>query len=431
MASVNRIMRTGRAGFRIRFYLGGRQRELYVVGDSKKAEAQANKVAAHCDELAKAKANNVPPAPDSVAWANGTDGSIRESLIAWGLADPINPKLLQDDGRLLGPFVDAFIESRTDWAKNTILNYKQVRRLLCEYFGERKPMNSITPSDADKWRRWMASDKKLASTTISKHCKRAKTMLGEAVRDRLLSVSPFAGMKGGLEVNPDRQRFIDAATSKLVYDACPNADWRCIFVLGRFCGMRCPSEILNLKWTDIDWDAGKIRIEAAKTALRYCPLFPEVRNVLWDAHELAPDKSVYVVGGYRAGQNLGTQFERIIKAANVVPWPKLFVNLRSTRRTELQEKFPSHVVDAWMGHSTKIAERHYLQVTGEHWTAGSEFNSVPLVPLTGPLINDDSDTIANHHEMQETNETNGSEGSGCLPIDYSVPPTGIEPVTRL
>lgn len=258
MASVNRITRTGRAGYRVRFYLGNRQRELYVAGNSKKAESQANKIAVHCDELAKARANNVPPAPESVAWANGTEGAIRNSLVAWGLADPVNSKLSQDDGRLLGAFCDAYIESRTDAAPNTIANFKQARRLLCEYFGERKAMSAITSSDADKWRRWMSSDKKLSASTISKHCKRAKTMLGEAVRDRLLTVSPFAGMKGGVEVNPERQRFIDAATSKLVYDACPNADWRCIFVLCRFCGMRCPSEVLNLKWADIDWDAGKI-----------------------------------------------------------------------------------------------------------------------------------------------------------------------------
>ena len=220
-------------------------------------------------------------------------------------------------------------------------------------------------------------------------------------------------MKGGQEVNPERQRFIDAAMSKAVFDACPNADWRCIFALGRFCGMRCPSEVLNLKWSDIDWDAGKIRIEPAKTDLRFCPLFPEVRDVLWDALELAPERAVYVVGGYRSGQNLRTQFERIIKAANVIPWPKLFVNLRSTRRTELQEKFPSHVVDAWLGHSTKIAERHYLQVTGDHWAAGADFASVPLRPLTGPLIADDAETINKKTEPQKPKENKGFEGSGC------------------
>ena len=39
-----------------------------------------------------------------------------------------------------------------------------------------------------------------------------------------------------------------------------------------------------------------------------------------------------------------------------------YINQRLMRRTELQEKFPSHVVDEWMGHSTATVEKHYLQV---------------------------------------------------------------------
>src|SRR5437762_13070482 len=59
--------------------------------------------------------------------------------------------------------------------------------------------------------------------------------------------------------------------------------------------------------------------------------------------------------------------ERIIKRAAVKPWPKLFHNLRSTRQTELTEKFPSRVVCAWLGNSRAVAQDHYLQVTDAHF----------------------------------------------------------------
>ena len=49
------------------------------------------------------------------------------------------------------------------------------------------------------------------------------------------------------------------------------------------------------------------------------------------------------------------------------PWPKLFQNLRSARETELTERFPLHVVTAWIGNSELVARRHYLQVTDEHF----------------------------------------------------------------
>ncbi|MCA9190591.1 MAG: hypothetical protein KDB03_02470 [Planctomycetales bacterium] len=130
-------------------------------------------------------------------------------------------------------------------------------------------------------------------------------------------------------------------------------------------------------------------------------------------------------GPDRAGQNLGTQFERVNKAAGVIPWPKLFVNLRSTRRIELQEKFPSHVVDAWLGHSTKVAEKRYLQVTNDHWQSGPSSATSLFRLLTGPLVSNISGPITIQQRNQETNVLLGSDGS-CWPMmDSLIPPTGL------
>src|SRR5690349_5940094 len=67
--------------------------------------------------------------------------------------------------------------------------------------------------------------------------------------------------------------------------------------------------------------------------------------------------------GYRdVSGNLRTQLHRIIERAGLIPWPKTFHNLRSTRQTELSEDFPAHVVCAWLGNSEDVAKDHYLQV---------------------------------------------------------------------
>jgi hypothetical protein len=76
----------------------------------------------------------------------------------------------------------------------------------------------------------------------------------------------------------------------------------------------------------------------------------------------------YVITRYRKHNfNLRTQFERIIAKAGLKSWPKLFQNLRSTRETELAERWPEHVVCAWIGNSKAVAREHYLQVTEEHF----------------------------------------------------------------
>src|SRR5262249_1910737 len=72
----------------------------------------------------------------------------------------------------------------------------------------------------------------------------------------------------------------------------------------------------------------------------------------------------YVINGYRdTNANLRTQLNRIIRKAGLAPWPKLFQNLRATRATELAADHPLHVVCAWIGNSTLVANKHYLQVT--------------------------------------------------------------------
>ena len=66
--------------------------------------------------------------------------------------------------------------------------------------------------------------------------------------------------------------------------------------------------------------------------------------------------------------NLRTVFMKILKRAGIKPWPKLFQNLRSSRSTELiTQGFPAYVVAAWLGHSVKVANTHYNQVTDDHF----------------------------------------------------------------
>ena len=66
--------------------------------------------------------------------------------------------------------------------------------------------------------------------------------------------------------------------------ACPNTDWRTIVALCRYGGLRCPSEVLTLKWADVDWEHGRFRVHSPKTEhhpgkeVREVPLFPELRE---------------------------------------------------------------------------------------------------------------------------------------------------------
>ncbi|MEX1095362.1 MAG: site-specific integrase, partial [Planctomycetales bacterium] len=160
---------------------------------------------------------------------------------------------------------------------------------------------------------------------------------------------------------------------------------RLLFALSRYGGLRCPSEHLGLRWGDIDWERNRMTVRSPKTehhpggASRVVPLFPELRRYLEECFDLAEPGTEHVITRFRdANANLRTRLLRIIDRAGLQPWPKLFHNLRSTRQTELEESFPSHVVCAWLGNSEPIARRHYLQVTDEHFDRAAEALQNPM-----------------------------------------------------
>ena len=107
MASVKRLDRSNRKGFRIRFWVGQQQREIYIQGLSKAAERIAKNVGRYCDDLVQAGNNNVSPSSETIAWVESTEGSIRDKLVAWGLASPENPRLLTNEGRTVGGLLDS------------------------------------------------------------------------------------------------------------------------------------------------------------------------------------------------------------------------------------------------------------------------------------------------------------------------------------
>jgi integrase len=188
--------------------------------------------------------------------------------------------------------------------------------------------------------------------------------------------------------------FVTADEAKKVLDACSDAQWRLIFALCRYGGLRCPSEVLLLKWADIDMIRGRMIVHSPKTEhhqgkdMRQVPLFPELVPHLQEAFDHAPAGIEYVITRYRKhNSNLRSHFKRIICKAQLKPWPKLFQNLRSSRETELTEKFPLHVVCAWIGNSQAVAAKHYLQVTDEHFKLAAGKNTldkIQPVPVDEP-----------------------------------------------
>lgn len=326
----------------------------------------------HVEQLAGAAAAGNAPDTATVNWVADLDDPLYDKLANVGLVP-------ERGSALLGEFLESYIEGRTDLKPGTTAGLRRAQSDLLAYFGADKPLREITAGDADGWRLFLLE--RVGENTARRLCGRARQFFRAAMRRGLLNDNPFADLPVVVQADHDRYFYVSREVAQKVLDACPDHEWRLLFVLSRFGGLRCPSEHLRLKWGHVDMANGRLTIPQPKVehhgrATRTIPMFPELRQYLVDAAYLAKaadpdgrlDPEQFVITRYRdSNANLRTQLERIIRKAGIEPWPKPFQNLRSTRETELAEQYPLHVVVAWLGNSQPVAAKHYLQVTAEHF----------------------------------------------------------------
>lgn len=220
-------------------------------------------------------------------WLARLDAKTRGRLAAYGLITPEGSGTTKDGGTL-GEFLHRYIVGRTDVKPRTKLNLKAARKELVAYFGPGKPLDAITKGDADAFRIHLRTgrEKPLGEQTTRGICKKAKQFFQAALDLKLIAENPFAKMKAcRSQGNPERFYFVSRDEAAKVLAACLTNEWRLIFALSRFGGVRCPSETLRITWGDVDLDAGRMTVASPKTehheghASRSVPIFPELRPV--------------------------------------------------------------------------------------------------------------------------------------------------------
>lgn len=371
----------------------GKQQTLRL-GECPKAEARTARAAV--GHLVIARRHNGVPHPDAVRWLEGIDDVLYARVVALGLCQPRAGAEVVTLATLLERFNDA-----ASVKASTRAAYKQTTDSLRSRLVGDTPLGSITPADADAWRKAIAepvkvkgddgkeTTKQLAPATVAKRVHVARAIFKRAVRWGLIHSNPFAELRAGSQSNPDRAFYVTPDSVRAILAACPDDEWRAIVALSRFAGLRCPSEIVALRWGDVNWERGRLTVRSPKTAgheghaVRVVPIAPELRAILQNLFDAAEPGSEAVVPRLRdPSMNLRTTFHKIIERAGEKPWPRLFHNLRASAACDWVERFPNHVVAGWLGHSPLIAAQHYLQTRDAHFDLAAGVGEAATNPAT-------------------------------------------------
>ncbi len=364
---------------------GGTRRILVMVDGQRKTvrlgkmpKKKAERALQHIEELASCRIDGSAPHDETARWVAGLADVIRQRLVKAGLASPRQGVRSLTVGQLIKQYE---AKKTPGYKPGTIQVHDRAFASMREHLGADTPIADVTAGDAEDFRDSMLNTDGLAEATVRKRCAIASKLFRYAIKHRLIDRDPFDdGEVPRANVGTNHHRFIKAETARLVMAKLPSAEWKALFAMSRWGGLRVGSEPRLLTWPDIDWERERIRVTSPKTeryagrGTRTLPLFPELREALREWQELAPELEPLVfpmlVG--KTDQWLRKTMFWAIKLAGVEAWPKLWHNLRATRQTELEQSFPTHVVCAWLGNSTATAKKHYLMVTDDHFAQASQ-----------------------------------------------------------
>jgi integrase len=338
----------------ISFADGSGQVQTITLGKVPKRYAETVKV--RVEDLASAVANHHAPRDDTARWLAGVDDRLHEKLARVSLVQQRNKVTV-------GGWLEQYLAERADDLKpESLRKLQQTKTKLLAFCDADRELRKLTLQDAIDWRQFLKG-LKLSEAAVKTHSGNAKTMFAEAVRRKLILDNPFALLKSGPTASK-YSRYVTPDEIDRVIDACPNAEWRLLFGLARYAGLRIPSESHLLTWADVDFERARLTVHSPKTEhhdgheQRFVPITPQLMTLLQDrfAEVEEGQQRLVEIGGKGA---VIRQVRAIWQRAGVEPWNRLWQTLRQSCEKQWAMTFPQYAVSKWIGHSITISGRHY------------------------------------------------------------------------
>ena len=416
MASVSKEIKNGQTIFRLSFYDSEGRRQRLRLGAISQRDAE--RIASYVDDILTAKELGGSVNITTARWLSSISGDFYDKLASVGLVEAkvrwTLKQWLAHYHRQQSQKVGSYCQSNLARAEALLLKYRPDSMLLTDF----------TADDAAGFRKWLEAEG-YAKATVAGHIKKAKQYFKAAVDAGALPASPFARVVAGDMSNEERAVYVSTADVDKAIACAPDAQWRLLIALCRYAGLRCPSEVLTLRWQDVDFVAGTMAIRSTKTGRRIMPILPELRPYLQDAFD--PEQERVISRYCESNANMRKGFLQILKKAGVDPWPRLFHNMRGSLESDLAERYPIHTVVKWLGNSEGVAMRHYLrQSPAVLADVTSQGLGLQVGPKVGPRLGETNPLAGN--EAKPAHEKGGKFNFPASLVENAVPPRGLEPL---
>lgn len=206
---------------------------------------------------------------------------------------------------------------------------------MVDRFGTDKPIGSINFAEAEDFYGYLRLSKDnggqgLAVSSSNQAAAIGFTLFNYAIDSEMLLRNPFKKLPRG--TRKGNNSFVPERESLLVLENIIDTQQRLAFGLARWGGVRVPSELVPLRWSDIDWENNRFLVHSPKTERheggesRLVPIFPELAPLLDARFSEAAEGDEYLLPAYRARKEsyAGNKLQLSLQRAGVDPWPRLW-----------------------------------------------------------------------------------------------------------
>ena len=372
-------------------------RKRYTVRLGKTSKRASEQFKENLEELLLVVGPGVRPSGEVIAWLGRMADGPYGSLVTAGLVEPREEQGAEERCEAVATVHDLKLLCRKiakerlrdgEIKQATFNNIRYTTESMLRFWGGDYPLRDITPRRGDRrehdgqpqedgksaqeFRRWLADcgRKKggtLKETTVSRRCRRVREFFDEAIEERYVDKNPFRRMRKWSERSVGRDHYVTIDAIESGIEATYDLELRLLMAYARYCGIRGPSELEQLRISDFDLERATVRIISPKTdhheghEMRWIPLWPALERRFLDFMEVVPDGTELAFPNLSqlSGTAIVKRANSALVAGGVKPFPRFFVNCRASCDEDLFEVHPQRKVEKWLGHSAKVASEHY------------------------------------------------------------------------